>query len=31
VGYADDTLEMGRDQFFAGLFLNDMYFKGIFE
>ena len=31
VGYADDTLEMARDQFFAGLFLNDMYFKGIFE
>jgi prepilin-type N-terminal cleavage/methylation domain-containing protein/prepilin-type processing-associated H-X9-DG protein len=31
VGYADNILEMGRDQFFAGLFLNDMYFKGIFE
>jgi prepilin-type N-terminal cleavage/methylation domain-containing protein/prepilin-type processing-associated H-X9-DG protein len=31
VGYADDTLEMSKDQFFAGLFLNDLYFKGIFE
>ncbi|TWT92800.1 DUF1559 family PulG-like putative transporter [Stieleria varia] len=31
VGYADDTVEMSRDQFFGGLFLNDMYFKGVFE
>ncbi|MCG8649274.1 MAG: DUF1559 domain-containing protein [Pirellulales bacterium] len=31
VGYADDTLEMPRDQFFAGIFLNDLYFKGVFE
>ncbi len=31
VGYADNVLEMSRDQFFAGLFLNDLYFKGIFE
>ena len=31
VGYADDTVEMSRDQFFAGLFLSDAYFKGIFE
>ncbi|NND98917.1 MAG: DUF1559 domain-containing protein [Pirellulaceae bacterium] len=31
VGYADDTLEMQRDRFFGGIFLNDMYFKGKFE
>ena len=31
VGYADDVLEMARDRFFAGLFINDMYFKGSFE
>ena len=31
VGYADDTLEMPRDRFFAGIFLNDLYFKGTFE
>ena len=31
VGYSDDTLEMARDQFFAGLFLSDAYFKGAFE
>ena len=31
VGYADETVEMSRDQFFAGLFLSDSYFKGIFE
>ncbi|MGB7342898.1 MAG: DUF1559 domain-containing protein [Pirellulaceae bacterium] len=31
VGYADDTLEMARDRFFAGIFINDMYFKGTFE
>ncbi len=31
VGYADDTLEMPRDRFFAGIFINDMYFKGTFE
>lgn len=31
VGYKDETPEMTRDQFFAGIFLNDMYFKGIFE
>ena len=31
VGYSDNTVEMTRDRFFAGLILNDMYFKGIFE
>jgi prepilin-type N-terminal cleavage/methylation domain-containing protein/prepilin-type processing-associated H-X9-DG protein len=31
VGYADEIVEMARDQFFAGLFLNDAYFKGVFE
>lgn len=31
VGYSDDTLEMPRDKFFAGIFLNDGYFKGNFE
>ncbi|MFG0253896.1 MAG: DUF1559 domain-containing protein, partial [Rhodopirellula sp. JB053] len=31
VGYADDTLEMARDDFFAGIFLNDLYLKGAFE
>jgi len=31
VGYADDTLEMARDKFFAGVFINDGYFKGNFE
>ena len=31
VGYSDDTVEMSKDQFFAGLILNDMYFKGVFE
>ncbi|MBB3209902.1 prepilin-type N-terminal cleavage/methylation domain-containing protein/prepilin-type processing-associated H-X9-DG protein [Rhodopirellula rubra] len=31
VGYADDTLEMARDDFFAGIFLNDLYLKGSFE
>lgn len=31
VGYADATVEMPRDQFFNGLFINDTYFKGIFE
>ncbi|QDV61021.1 DUF1559 family PulG-like putative transporter [Crateriforma conspicua] len=31
VGYADDVLEMPRDKFFAGIFLDDGYFKGIFE
>ncbi len=31
VGYADDTLEMPRDRFFGGIFINDMYFKGTFE
>jgi prepilin-type processing-associated H-X9-DG protein len=31
VGYTDSTLEMPRDRFFAGLILNDMYFKGSFE
>lgn len=31
VGYADNVVEMPRNQFFAGLFLNDNYFKGVFE
>ncbi|SMP39835.1 prepilin-type N-terminal cleavage/methylation domain-containing protein/prepilin-type processing-associated H-X9-DG domain-containing protein [Neorhodopirellula lusitana] len=31
VGYADNTLEMGRQDFFGGIFLNDQYFKGNFE
>ena len=31
VGYADSTLEMARDDFFAGIFIDDTYFKGIFE
>ncbi|MEM6469326.1 MAG: DUF1559 domain-containing protein [Planctomycetota bacterium] len=31
VGYSDDTTEMAKDQFFAGLFLNELFFKGIFE
>ncbi len=31
VGYTDSTLEMPRDQFFAGVILNDLYFKGTFE
>ncbi|MCO8121819.1 DUF1559 domain-containing protein [Stieleria sp. TO1_6] len=31
VGYSDATVEMSKDQFFAGLFLNDSYFKGVFE
>ncbi|TWT52677.1 putative major pilin subunit [Rubripirellula amarantea] len=31
VGYSDGTLEMARDDFFAGIFLNDAYVKGIFE
>lgn len=31
VGYADDTVEMPRDDFFAGLVLSEMYFKGVFE
>jgi hypothetical protein len=31
VGYADDKLEMPRDKFFAGIFINDGYFKGNFE
>lgn len=31
VGYADDKLEMARDDFFGGIFLNDLYLKGSFE
>ena len=31
VGYTDELLEMPRDQFFAGLIVNDMFFKGAFE
>ena len=31
VGYTDGILEMPRDQFFAGLIVNDMFFKGAFE
>lgn len=31
VGYSDQVLEMGRDEFFAGIFLNDAFVKGAFE
>ncbi len=31
VGYSDSTVEMARDQFFGGMFINDQYFKGAFE
>lgn len=31
VGYADETLEMARDQFFGGVILSDAFSKGIFE
>ncbi|MEM9644034.1 MAG: DUF1559 domain-containing protein [Planctomycetota bacterium] len=31
VGYADDIVEMPRDKFFGGIFLDDGYFKGAFE
>lgn len=31
IGYRDGTVEMQKDQFFGGLFLDDAYFKGIFE
>lgn len=31
VGYRDGVVEMQKDQFFGGLFLDDAYFKGIFE
>ena len=30
-GYVGDVLEMPRDQFFAGVVLNDVKFKGVFE
>lgn len=30
-GYVGDTVELRNDQFFGGLFLNDMFFKGTFE
>ncbi|MDF1840581.1 MAG: DUF1559 domain-containing protein [Rubripirellula sp.] len=30
-GYVGDNVEMGNDQFFGGIFLNDMFFKGTFE
>jgi len=31
VGYASPDVEMSKDQFFAGIFLNDLYFKGVLE
>ena len=31
VGYSDNVVEMAKDQFFSGIFLNDGYFKGTFE
>ncbi len=31
VGYADDTAEMPVDKFFAGVFINDGFFKSNFE
>lgn len=31
IGYRDGVVEMQKDQFFGGLFLDDAYFKGIFE
>ena len=31
VGYADATVEMAKDQFFAGMFISETYFKGAFE
>ena len=30
-GYVGDNVEMSNDQFFGGVFLNDMFFKGTFE
>ncbi|MFK8114100.1 MAG: DUF1559 domain-containing protein [Rubripirellula sp.] len=30
-GYVGDKVEMTNDQFFGGMFLNDMFFKGTFE
>lgn len=31
IGYRDGTVEMQRDEFFGGVFLDDTYFKGVFE
>jgi prepilin-type N-terminal cleavage/methylation domain-containing protein/prepilin-type processing-associated H-X9-DG protein len=31
IGYRDGNVEMAKDQFFGGLFLDDTYFKGVFE
>lgn len=31
IGYRDGVVEMQKDQFFGGVFLDDTYFKGIFE
>lgn len=31
VGYSSDAVELGKTQFFSGLFLSDTYFKGAFE
>ncbi len=31
IGYRDGIVEMEKDQFFGGLFLDDSYFKGKFE
>ncbi len=30
-GYVGDNIEMQPDQFFGGIFINDMFFKGVFE
>ncbi|QEG38458.1 DUF1559 family PulG-like putative transporter [Roseimaritima ulvae] len=31
IGYTDSEIEMSRDEFFAGIFLDDSVFKGTFE
>lgn len=31
IGYTSDEVEMAKDQFFNGLFLDETYFKGTFE
>jgi prepilin-type N-terminal cleavage/methylation domain-containing protein/prepilin-type processing-associated H-X9-DG protein len=31
IGYRDGTIEMSKDEFFGGLFLDESMFKGVFE
>ena len=31
IGYTDSEVEMSKDEFFAGIFLDDSVFKGTFE